>query len=112
MTVHVASGGRQRTVTTTARRLKGYADSRVAYDRRRRAPLDPVTKREMRRYAALLRGDPCSYCMDFCGQMAADHIVPLELGGENAAENLTAAGRPCNAAKKAKPLLIFLLERT
>lgn len=49
--------------------------------------------------------------MDHCGQMAADHIVSLDDGGENRASNLTAAGRPCNAAKKARKLLLFLAER-
>lgn len=44
--------------------------------------------------------------------MAADHIVPAAVGGMNRWDNYTAAGRPCNAAKKDRSLLMFLLERT
>ena len=108
MTVHRATLGMQGTTKTRHRTLKGYARSRMEYDRRRRAqPLDA----DGRRYADLVRRDPCSYCMDFCGQMAADHIDGLGAGGVNEAQNLTAAGRPCNAAKREKKLLLFLLER-
>lgn len=44
--------------------------------------------------------------------MAADHIDPLGRGGVNEWANLTAACRACNAAKKNKTLLTYLLERT
>lgn len=112
MTVTVRSGPHQRSLSTkTAPAAKGYARSRRAYDQRRRRTLAPGVRAENRAYGAVLRGDPCSYCMGHCGQMAADHIVALDQGGEDAATNLTAAGRPCNAAKKARPLLLFLLER-
>jgi 5-methylcytosine-specific restriction endonuclease McrA len=99
-----------RAATPVARRL---ARSRREYDaRRRRLPLHPQDRDELRAYARLVRADPCSYCMGYCGQMAADHIVPLDAGGENRASNLTAAGRPCNAAKKGKSLLLFLATRS
>jgi 5-methylcytosine-specific restriction endonuclease McrA len=102
------TGAIQVTVATSRRVVRGYAASRRRYDaRRRRVPLDAESKA----YAALVRRDPCSLCMGDCGQKAADHIVPLDSDGENAWTNLTCAGRPCNAAKKDKPLLIFLLER-
>jgi 5-methylcytosine-specific restriction endonuclease McrA len=90
---------------------RGYAASRRAYDRRRRQPVDPLTAQEIRAYKQLIRRDPCSYCMTYCGQMAADHIDGLLTGGRHEPDNLTAAGRPCNAAKKDKPLLLFLAER-
>lgn len=80
----------------------------MAYDkRRRRSPLDA----EGKQFKAIVLKDPCSLCMSFCDQMAADHIVPLAMGGLNVWDNLTAAGRGCNAAKKSKPLLHYLLER-
>lgn len=98
-----------RAATPRARRT---IRSRREYDRRRRSlPLNPQDRTELVEYARLVRRDPCSYCMGFCGQMAADHIVALDAGGDNRASNLTAAGRPCNAAKKGKPLLLFLAER-
>lgn len=98
-----------RAATPRARRT---IRSRRDYDRRRRdLPLEAQDRAELRAYADLVRRDPCSYCMGFCGQMAADHIVALDAGGENRASNLTAAGRPCNAAKKGKSLLLFLAER-
>jgi 5-methylcytosine-specific restriction endonuclease McrA len=40
-----------------------------------------------------------------------DHIVPLAAGGEHVPENLAVACRPCNASKKDRALLLFLLER-
>jgi len=43
--------------------------------------------------------------------MAADHIVSLEDGGDNVWENLTAACRPCNASKRNRKLLVWMLDR-
>lgn len=112
MTVTVRAGAHQHTLSSETRpRLRGYAKSKQAYDARRRAEVEPTVRAEMRDYTAVLKRDPCSYCMDFCGQMAADHIVALKDGGENAATNLTAAGRPCNASKKDKPLLLWMAGR-
>jgi hypothetical protein len=51
------------------------------------------------RYAEILRHDPC-------------YIEPVSRGGARAADNLTAACRPCNVRKYAKPLLTYLLEAT
>jgi 5-methylcytosine-specific restriction endonuclease McrA len=109
VTVHVRAGRAQRKAPVQRdTRVRVLAESRRAYDRRRRSnPLSPSA----REYAELLRRDICSYCMGHCGQMAADHIVPLDGGGENDWTNLTAAGRPCNASKKAKHLLTWMLER-
>lgn len=113
MTVRVQSrlGGRvQADFNRTP--LRGYAASRRAYDQRRRQGFVDVQDRDaFRDYAELVRHDPCSLCMGHCGQMAADHIVALDQGGQNRWDNLTAAGRPCNAAKKDRPLLVFLATR-
>jgi 5-methylcytosine-specific restriction endonuclease McrA len=84
----------------------------MRYDRRRRQLIESPSEREALAWMkALVRRDPCAYCGGYCGQMAADHIDPLEFGGHDRWDNITAAGRPCNAAKKSKPLLLFLLER-
>lgn len=108
MSTIVREGRAQRAGPTVRDTRKGYAKSRMAYDKRRRTRrLDS----ESRAYAAVVRGDVCAYCSTRCGQMAADHIVPLGDGGENAWTNLTGAGRPCNASKKDKPLLLWMLER-
>jgi 5-methylcytosine-specific restriction endonuclease McrA len=98
----------QAQIKVATKRDRGYAASRRAYDRRRRsAPLDD----DGRQYKRLVQRDPCSYCRSGdCGQVAADHIVALGKGGMNRWDNLTAAGRACNAAKKDKDLLLFLLE--
>lgn len=118
MTVHAAivgQGGRvQRTVKTERRDLRGYATSRQDYDRRRRrTPLDHAG----RAYRGIVQHDVCS--TPGCGHRAlpgrelnaADHIVPLQNGGRNVWENLTSLCRPCNASKKNRDLLTFLLDR-
>lgn len=111
MTTTISVAGRQRTRVDATDQQRRLARHRSAYDRRRRQQLLPHTRDELQDYAAVVRRDPCSYCMGFCGQMAADHIDSLLEGGDHDAHNLTAAGRPCNAAKREKPLLLFLLER-
>lgn len=60
-------------------------------------------------YAALLKGDPCSYCGSSGGSI--DHITPIRRCGETNWTNLTAACGPCNSSKNARPLLQFLLAR-
>lgn len=60
-------------------------------------------------YARILRCDPCCYCGAPCE--AIDHIVPVHAGGPNRWENLTAACKRCNAAKKNKQLLIYMGDR-
>jgi 5-methylcytosine-specific restriction endonuclease McrA len=109
----VRTGGRQtrRALSGTERvGARKLSAGRRAYDQRRRArKLDADGKA----YAQLLAADPCSYCDAPPGpDMAADHIVGLDAGGENVAENLTAACRPCNASKRDQPLLLWLAART
>lgn len=62
--------------------------------------------REANEYAAVLLGDPCSYC----GRQTetVDHIDPVSAGGPNEWANLTAACRSCNSSKYDRPLLNFL----
>lgn len=98
-------------VKTQDRFLRGYAQRRVDYDRRRRARRKSAAERE---WMGVLRRDPCAYCPPgpaLHPQNAVDHIVPLGLGGEDAASNTTCACRRCNAAKRDTGLLLFLLAR-
>jgi 5-methylcytosine-specific restriction endonuclease McrA len=44
--------------------------------------------------------------------MAADHIDGLDAGGEQSWLNLSAACRRCNASKRERSLLMFLLHRS
>jgi 5-methylcytosine-specific restriction endonuclease McrA len=74
------------------------------YNRMRRlsggvADLDP--------FAAVVAGDPCSYCGGPGGEV--DHVDPVSAGGVSDWTNLTGACRSCNARKNARPLLAFLL---
>lgn len=110
MSVIVRNGRAQRRAPVQRRteRERVTAEHRRAYDERRRSHR---LSDEARDYVSILRHDPCAYCGGHCGQMAADHIVPLNEGGENDWPNLTAAGRPCNASKKALPLLWWMLRR-
>jgi 5-methylcytosine-specific restriction endonuclease McrA len=112
-TVVVLGGGANvgRTTADLTRLTRGYARSRRDYDRRRRRfPLDELGKL----YKQIVQADPCSTpgCDAPAGRdMAADHIVPLGLGGHNVWENLTALCRRCNASKKNESLLTWLAER-
>lgn len=110
MTTVAMPGFGQGNVKTGYRKLKGYSASRQAYDKRRRQTRKTP---EDRAYMRIVRADVCSYCMGRCGQMAYDHIVPLnaDTPGEDHWTNYTGAGRPCNAAKRDTPLLLFLLSR-
>ena len=58
----------------------------------------------------VIRADPCAYC-GARDEVTIDHIEPLIAGGEHALENVTAACRQCNASKRTRPLLLFLLKR-
>jgi 5-methylcytosine-specific restriction endonuclease McrA len=58
-------------------------------------------------YAAILLGDPCSYCVGPAGTI--DHIVAIAEGGVGDATNLTAACGRCNSVKHSRPLLLALL---
>lgn len=59
-------------------------------------------------YAQTLLLDLCSYCGGPGG--VVDHIVPLSGGGENSADNLTAACVSCNSAKRSSSLIRFMLK--
>lgn len=58
-------------------------------------------------YAALIDGDPCSYCGGPAGEK--DHIIPVSAGGTGDWFNLAAACRHCNAVKHSKHVLQFML---
>jgi 5-methylcytosine-specific restriction endonuclease McrA len=60
-------------------------------------------------YAVFIGNDPCAYC----GGPASttDHIVSLSAGGRHEPDNLANACLSCNASKRDKPLLIYLLTR-
>jgi 5-methylcytosine-specific restriction endonuclease McrA len=58
----------------------------------------------------VIRADPCAYCGSRV-DLTVDHIDALAAGDQHVPENLAAACRSCNASKKERPLLLFLLER-
>lgn len=60
-------------------------------------------------FARVLQSDPCAYC----GEMGVeiDHIEPVAVGGLKDWTNLTGACRSCNARKRTRSLLTFLLDR-
>jgi 5-methylcytosine-specific restriction endonuclease McrA len=60
-------------------------------------------------YEAILQKDPCAFCGGPAGTV--DHIQPINAGGPDVWENFTAACLSCNASKKDKTLLHFLLWR-
>lgn len=67
-------------------------------------------------YAAILRVDPCAYCGQPAGTI--DHIEPIRRPEQlpkghslNRWENLTAACQSCNASKRTRSLLHFLVYR-
>jgi 5-methylcytosine-specific restriction endonuclease McrA len=111
ITRRLSGGSVQRTAQASRRvGLKGYAKSRVDYDRRRRSrTLDAAGLA----YKRIVQADPCSYCGAAPGpDMAADHIDGLDAGGEQSWLNLSAACRRCNASKRERSLLMFLLHRS
>lgn len=59
-------------------------------------------------YSEILRGDPCSYCPSKQAG-TVDHIVPVTADGGNEWANLTAACASCNATKRTRSLLEFML---
>ena len=61
-------------------------------------------------YAALIRNDPCSYCLA-PRSGTIDHIIPVASGGTSVWENLTGACNSCNSSKNDNSLLMFLLSR-
>jgi hypothetical protein len=60
-------------------------------------------------YAAIIDGDPCSYCGGPAGEK--DHIIPVSRGGTGDWDNLAAACRKCNASKQTKDVMQFMLAR-
>jgi 5-methylcytosine-specific restriction endonuclease McrA len=75
------------------------------FAKRRRRGLDEASEA----YAAVLYGDPCSYCGSPTRHV--DHVEPLSRGGDNHWTNLTGACAACNHAKSATPMLHFMLTR-
>lgn len=86
--------------------VRGYSAGRKAYDaRRRRKPLQPVD----RIFRDIVVLDPC--CVPGCTAQGvdADHIVPLEDGGQNRWDDLSGICHRHNASKSNDKLLLFLL---
>jgi 5-methylcytosine-specific restriction endonuclease McrA len=98
-----------------ARRRRNPATVRASDQRRNRRAVLSGAKAARRAargsgghaYGRLLLRDPCAYCG--VAATAIDHIDPLVGGGAAHWDNLTAACGPCNSAKHATPLLLFLL---
>lgn len=56
-------------------------------------------------------GFKCAYCQASAGdgaQMTLDHVLPCELGGTNAVENLVTACLSCNSRKQDKSMRDWL----
>ncbi len=104
MSTLVRSAGVSRRIQTKRKFNRGYAKSRMDYDRRRRsAPLDGLG----RTFKAIVQCDPCAFCS--APATDADHVDPLELGGANVWENLGGVCHSCNASKRNDPLLLAML---
>lgn len=52
------------------------------------------------------RRDPCAYCGSPSDEW--DHMDPYSKGGAHTADNITRSCAPCNAAKRATSVLVFL----
>lgn len=61
------------------------------------------------KWAAVLRGDPCSYCSKPGGTV--DHVVALNDGGSNAESNVAGCCQSCNSSKRDRRLVAWLLGR-
>ena len=58
------------------------------------------------------QGGLCPYCMaPLSGSIQLDHIHPVSKGGTDTRANLCVTCKSCNAGKKDRSLLIFLLSR-
>lgn len=68
------------------------------------------TRPEFVAYASVIYRDPCAYCTGPGGEL--DHIVPVSRGGKSDWDNSTSACSTCNRAKHAKPLLLWMAERS
>ena len=111
----VAGGGAGLTHTprTQAVRRKGIAANRARYDARRRRT---ARSEDTRDYMRVLAGDPCAFCgapacANRTGISDRDHIVPLDRGGLDRWENMTAACARCNRGRRDTDLLTFLARR-
>lgn len=107
MSQTIAIGALRRRAPAVRRARADVAESRLAYDRRRR-----MNQRsgETAVYMALIRRDPCAWC----GRPSArvqdvDHIVPLLAGGQDAWTNMTASCLACNRGRKAEAMLRTLV---
>lgn len=110
MSVKVATARSTRTVTQRFRAAKGISANRSAYDaRRRRVSHDTET----RQYVRLVRNDPCAICGHLARageeRNAIDHIQSLRDHGQDDWTNMTCLCRRCNASKKDRPLLLWML---
>ncbi len=102
-------GALRRRAPAGARRRADVAESRLAYDRRRRMN---ERSAETVLYMRQVRSDPCAWCMAPAQRVQdVDHIVPLLAGGEDRWENMTASCLRCNRGRKAEPLLRTLVRQ-
>ncbi|MDT4778180.1 RRXRR protein [compost metagenome] len=63
---------------------------------------------EVREYLLEKWGRKCAYCGAEHVPLQIEHIVARARGGSNRVSNLTLACRPCNQAKGAQPVAVFL----
>lgn len=105
----------KRGVITAAWR-RAHLDLYSAYQRARGVNvrsarlLSPDEKQETREWVKIISEDTCSYCGEPVEHI--DHITPVSRGGDGLWTNLTASCAHHNMRKKAKPLLMFLYDRT
>ncbi|MEU3452212.1 RNA-guided endonuclease IscB [Micromonospora sp. NPDC006766] len=66
---------------------------------------------EVREYLLAKWGRKCTYCGVAGVPLNIDHIVPRARGGSDRVSNLTLACVPCNQAKGATPVDVFLADR-
>lgn len=53
----------------------------------------------------------CGYCLKPSSRLDMDHMIPISKGGSHHIDNIIPACRPCNAAKKDKPMFAMLNRR-
>lgn len=83
-------------------------ERRRSHQRAYKERMAAVDHASVAEYTEILRRDPCCYCGD--AMDVIDHIDPLKLSSDHSPDNLTAACAPCNSDKRAKPLLIWMLQ--
>ncbi len=67
-----------------------------------------ITAEDVRAIRAEFAGD-CPYCLAPVKEGGLDHIVPVSKGGTNARDNLVWCCRSCNAKKKGRSVVRFLI---